>query len=63
MRIHYNPPICLSVLHVFCPTCGDRMRLVMIEPHSSERGAEEMTFHCHECEIELKRITRPIWRS
>jgi hypothetical protein len=60
MRIHYNPPIYLSPLHVWCPDCGDRMRLVMIEPHTSERGAEVVTFHCYECEIELKRTTRPI---
>lgn len=59
MHIDYNHPINLSSLRLLCPACGDRMRLIMIAPFTSERGADETTFHCEECGIELKRITRP----
>jgi hypothetical protein len=58
MRIHYNPSIYSSPWRLLCPACGDRMRLLMIEPLASEHGADEMTFYCCECDIELKRITR-----
>jgi hypothetical protein len=59
MRIYYAPPFQALPLHVLCPTCGDRMRLTVIAPLTLEDDADEMTLRCDECEIELKRVTRP----
>jgi hypothetical protein len=52
MQIYYAPPFHPLPPHVVCPACGDRMRLLMIAPLNFERGADEMTFRCDECEIE-----------
>jgi hypothetical protein len=60
MRIYHNPSIHSSPLYLLCPACGDRMRLVMIVPVTSERAPDEITFRCEECDIELTRLTRAI---
>jgi hypothetical protein len=60
MQIYHNPSIRSSPLYLLCPVCGDRMKLVMIAPLTSDRGPDEITFRCEECDIELTRLTRQI---
>jgi hypothetical protein len=58
MRLAVREPFHPLPPDVLCPACGDRMRVTMIAPLTLERDADEMTFRCYECEIELKRVTR-----
>ena len=46
--------------NIFCPDCGEPMRLAAIMPATSVPKADVITYRCDGCRCDVRHITKPI---
>jgi DNA-directed RNA polymerase subunit RPC12/RpoP len=61
MRVEKDVTTFLAPPHLKCPDCGTPMRLVAImpTPKTVPTQADEITYRCDKCKVELKRLSKP----
>ena len=57
MRISSEPPTFFVSSNLNCPDCGAAMKLFGIVPASSKQSADEITFRCDRCKLNITRMS------
>jgi DNA-directed RNA polymerase subunit RPC12/RpoP len=63
MRVEKDPvTTAFAPPRLKCPDCGMPMRLVAIMPTPTTvpSQADETTYRCDKCQVELKRLSKPL---
>jgi hypothetical protein len=62
MRVEKDMTTVFAPPRLKCPDCGTPMRLVAIMPSPTTvpSQADEITYRCDKCQVELKRLNKPL---
>jgi hypothetical protein len=58
MRIHDQHSGVFASPHLICPNCGGPMKLTFIIPATATPTADEITYRCEGCQIEMRRVMK-----